>query len=704
VAGPPLVALALLAVPASVGIPRLPNAPETTAPQAQAALLRAPLAFEPSAGRFTHGVRFVARGQGYALSLTRDEAVASVGSARVHSRLVGGSATPRGERRLRGVVNWLAGPDRADWKTGIPTFGAVRYPRVYPGTDLIYHGRGGALEYDFRLAPGADPRRIALDFDPAPRLTSSGNLEVPAGDGHVRQLRPVAFQTVAGRRVPVDAAFDVSGARVRFRVGGYDRSRPLVIDPEFAFRTYAGGSFDDKITAVAVKGSELYAGGDTFSSDFYGAPHDVGGLTAFIMGGAADGTTRDWVTYMSNARRVGGLAVDSNGAVFGVGDATAGFATTAGAFQASVANNTTDGYVIKLDGANGSVLAATYLGGTGEDHNNAVAVDSSGNVYVAGDTFSTGMATAGTVKTTRDFQDGFLARLNGSLHTRDWYTYMGTTTGNDSASGVVVDSSGFSYVTGSAQGDAFTGAGNTLGQDAFLIKLTSAGAASVDTWSKLLGGSQQEFGNAIAIDSSGRVAIAGSTTSTHGATVSDPPPFGETPNNQDAFVYEVNSDGSVYHKDVIGGGGTDSGDAVAFDDLNNLYLMANSSSNDFETKNAITVGGNPVSTQGVMAVKYKPSDGTIVYSTPIAGGGGQDGHGAAADSTGVYIGGLTNTPLDFTTPPASVAPYQASSSGTPDGFLVKIKPSAPKIVDGPPEGSVVASGTAREWLSTSKTV
>jgi hypothetical protein len=262
----PLAAVVLLALPASSALLRAPQAPSSASPAAAAVTL--PIAFEPSAGRFTHGVEYVARGRGYTLSLTRSAAVLSLGSARIRTRLLGAHPmAPGGEQRRRGVVNWYMGADRSKWRSGIPTFGAVRYRRIYPGTDLIYHGRDGALEYDFRLAPGADPRAIALGFNAAPRLAPNGDLLL----GTTRQLKPVAYQTIDGRRMPVDAGFQLSGKRVRFRVGRYDKTRPLVIDPQFAFKTYAGGNGTDAVNGLAINGTHLYAGGPGNSSGFYGA-------------------------------------------------------------------------------------------------------------------------------------------------------------------------------------------------------------------------------------------------------------------------------------------------------------------------------------------------------------------------------------------------------------------------------------------------
>jgi hypothetical protein len=648
--------------------------------QLQAAPVTVPIAFEPSAGRFTHGVDFIARGPGYTLSLTRSAAIASVGSARIRTRILGArAAAPRGEQPRRGVVNWYMGPDRSKWRSGIPTFGAVRYRGIYPGTDLIYHGRSGTLEYDFHLAPGADPAAIALEFDSAPRLAANGDLLVGSG----RQLRPIAFQTVGGKRVPVAASFRVSGKRVGFRLGGYDQRRPLVIDPQFAFKTYAGSGGQDAVNGVAAGGTHLYTGG-TGSGSFYGGTSNANGN--WIASLASDGTTAEWITFFGGSGSVTlhGIAVAPSGAVYGVGDASGNtLGTTAGALKQSQGIFDDDGFVIKLDGSTGTKLAATYLGGTNTDSNKSVAVDSSGNVYVAGTTRSDNMATVGALDTSLGGQDAFLAKVSSGLTSLTWYTYIGTSTFNDEGNGVAVGPDGNPVVTGMAQGDGFTGAGNANGQDAFLIKVLSTGAGPA-VFSKLLTGNFTEAGNAVAVDSSNNIAAAGTTNSTQGPTSGDPPPFGATPSGQDAFIYETGSTGANIFSTVIGGSSGDEGTAVAFDNLNNLYLVGVNASANFPLQNQI-----PGEDAGDIAVLKWKSDGTLVYSTTFgASGGASRANAAAADGTGMYVGGQTFG-NGFTTG-SPVTPIQGTYGGGQDGFIAKVAPSTAVISGGPDPGSITS--------------
>ncbi len=192
--------------------------------------------------------------------------------------LIGAAAVaPIAQEGLPGVVNDLRGDDPSRWRTNIPTFARIRYPEAYPGIALDYHGTTGTLEYDFRLAPGARPDRIGIDFNGAPvRVTRSGALIVGEGAGAIRQAPPVAFQPSADGRDPVESSFQLRGDRVGFELGAYDPTRPLVIDPlVLSYSTFLGGSSDaqgsgdDGINAVAIDSSgNAYLAGDTSSSNF----------------------------------------------------------------------------------------------------------------------------------------------------------------------------------------------------------------------------------------------------------------------------------------------------------------------------------------------------------------------------------------------------------------------------------------------------
>ena len=334
-----------------------------------------PLSFEANHGQSDSTVKFLSRGSGYSLFLTSNEAVLVLSqseadesrtasrvnrtavrarhrkSAVVRMTLV--NANPQsqaaGHDALPGKSNYFIGNDPAKWRTNIPTYAKVKYEGVYPGVDLVYYGNHGQLEYDFVVAPGADPRLVTLAFEGAREvhIDARGELVLGVEGGEVRQHKPVVYQEVAGVKQEVAGRYVMNGKRqVGFRVADYDASLPLIIDPVLVYSTYLGGSSFDDPLGIAVDGA--------------GSAH-VTGLT----------TSTD-------------------------------FPTTAGTVQPTHAGGSYDAFVTKLD-ATGSVrLYSTYLGGSGNfDHGKGIAVDAAGSAYVTGLTNSTNFpTTAGAVQTT----------------------------------------------------------------------------------------------------------------------------------------------------------------------------------------------------------------------------------------------------------------------------------------------------------------
>src|SRR4051794_39386782 len=270
------------------------SAPAALKPaQVHGAYGKLPLAFEANGGRTGKRVDFIARGSGYTLFLTPAESVLEAGQGKRRQVLrtqLDGAAQTRGVpgRPLPGRINSFIGRDPAKWHTGVRTYGAVRYPSVYPGIDLRYSGRQGRLEYDFVIKPGADPGRISYTIRGSRglRLDRQGNLLVRTAGGVVRHLKPRIYQRAAGRTRIIAGRFALQGDRVRFRVSRYDRHLPLVIDPILAYSTFLGGSSTDEAHGVAVDSSgNAYITGWTSSSNFPtpgGADTSSSGTDAFV--------------------------------------------------------------------------------------------------------------------------------------------------------------------------------------------------------------------------------------------------------------------------------------------------------------------------------------------------------------------------------------------------------------------------------------
>ncbi len=385
------------------------------------------LAFEPNVGQLNQRARFVARGLGYSLFLTSRGAVLSLpvtsdaqsraaestrpGSGATDPTSVGVSLSLAGvsrhvrlsaRGRLPGSVNYLLGRDRARWRTGVSTFSRVQYHGVWPGIGAVFYGHEGRLEYDFDVAPGADPSRIGLSFGGATqvRVGRSGALVLSTRAGTLRELAPSAYQVIDGRRVRVPSRYRLGHSGVaRVLVGAYDHARALIIDPALVYSTYLGGSTEDHGEAIAVAANgDAYITGTTESVDFPTTPTtgsyqatSGGSYDAFVTELAANGSNLVYSTYLggSGYDQGTGIAVDSGGDAYVTGNAgSSNFPVTSGAYQTAY-DGSQDAFVTKLSASGSSLLYSTYLGGSGYEQAGGIAVDASGDAYITGATSST---------------------------------------------------------------------------------------------------------------------------------------------------------------------------------------------------------------------------------------------------------------------------------------------------------------------------
>jgi hypothetical protein len=267
-------ALAILSISFGLGWPRTAaasNDNRQTAPatsRTQAKLMSVPLSFEPNQGQTDSPVQFLSRGTGYALFLAPGQVVlnlerrqAASAAAKGHApqaavadtlsmSLIGANATANavGMSPQPGVVSYFIGNDPKKWRSGISTYGKVEYPQIYPGVDLVFYGNQRQLEYDFVVAPGADPSRIGWRIDGArARVDAEGNLVLSAAHGPASFKKPVLYQMDGDQKIRVEGWFAVAGNQVRFRLGSYDRSKALIIDPVLSYASYLAGSGTDNI-------------------------------------------------------------------------------------------------------------------------------------------------------------------------------------------------------------------------------------------------------------------------------------------------------------------------------------------------------------------------------------------------------------------------------------------------------------------------
>ncbi len=619
---------------------------------------RLPVAFERNTGQAPAEVRVLAPG---AIALLDGGAFRSRG---IEIRLAGADrrATPTTLDPLPGHTNYFLGGDPARWRTGIAQYARVRYRNVYPGIDLVFHGS----EYDFAIAPHADPARIGLEFRGARPHLEQGDLVA----GPLRQHRPRAHQVVHGSRREVAAEFILCGRSARFRLGPYDASVPLVIDPVIEFVTYLGGSRAETTTTVAVDGSgNIYVGGATNSGDF---PTTSGPL---------------------------------------------GTSNPAGRYSA---------FVTKLSPDGSTILYSTYLGGDGDSGGSGMVVDAAGNAYLTGSTLAGAHfpVTPGGYRTYPDY--GFIAKLSP---TGDGLLYSAVFTASPSS--IAIDAAGSAYVTGIAAGDFVStpgvfqrslAPGVCMGlhgntgpcQDSFILKLRPDGAGPV--YATYLGGADTELARGIAVDSAGNAVVTGETVSAnfpvtpnaiqpsfHGKVVLGPTSYG------DAFVTKLNAAGSaLVYSTYLGGSAAEFGMAVALDPAGNAYAAGNTSSIDFPTTPGVlhpTYIGTPPSPPGSggngFLTRIDPS-GRLLASTflpPFAGTLAVDGGGYA------YLN-MAN-PLDYSpcvepkitilTPSADAIADAGASGAGPSG-------SSRLVLDGKGFAYVAGMTSARIFFATPGTV
>jgi hypothetical protein len=712
-----------------------------------------PLSFESNQGQTDARVNFLSHGQGYTLFLTPTEAVLdmrpppgndpSTADEVATVQLVGGNpgAQPVGLDRLPGVSNYLIGNDPSQWRTAVPNYAQVEYQDVYPGVNLVYYGNNQQhLEYDFVVAPGANPNAIHLAFQGVQRLSldAQGELVLHTEGGDLTVQAPVLYQEINGVRQSVSGHYLLQGnGQVGFAVGAYDPTQPLVIDPVYSlvYSTYLGGKSQDIGQAIAVDGyGNAYVTGSTESTNF---PTQNplqrklnGGQDVFVTKLNASGTGLVYSTYLGGSASDIGLsiAVDGGGNAYLTGFTSSTDFPTQNALQATFSagqpfygNVAYDAFVTKLNATGSALLYSTYLGGNGtEDFYDGyvnsgifggIAVDGSGNAYVTGLTNSSNFPTSANA-----FQpayaaigDAFVAKLNTTLAgsaSLVWSSYLGGS-GFDGGHGIAVDTAGNVYVTGlteSANLPTTAGAFQSVlpeGEAAFIAKVDPNGTGLV--YSTYLGGSTswtQDF--AIAVSASGDAYVTGETPGTDFPVTPGAFQTTSAANVPNAFVTVFNATGSgLVYSSYLGGsnsngtnGTVNGGSGVAVDNAGNAYVTGWTTSTSFPTANAFqpTAGGS----LDAFVAEFNPAQSgtaSLVYSSYVGGGDRDQGNGIAVDSSGnAYVAGTTYS-TNFPTTNGAFQP-KAPSNRYPSAFVTKIDPPTVPANTSPSRQAFLASQAA----------
>ena len=669
-----------------------------------------PLSFEENLGQTAREVRYVSRGAGYELFLTPNDAVLALLSStpndllahnhlstlralrEAHStgritpvrlHLVGANSESRitGSDPLQGKVNYFIGNDPKKWRTDVPTYARVRYAEVYPGVDLVFYGNQRQLEYDFVVAPGADPKSIRFNLQGAQKLhmDSKGDLILSIPNGEVTLQKPRVYQVVNGERREIAGSYVLTkDHQVGFSVAAYDRRETLILDPVLNYSTYLGGTGADQGLGIAVDATgNAFVAGVTFSTDFptTATAQNKGPLLSNAKGAVfvtemnPTGTALIYSTYLAGSTGESGraIALDSSGKIYITGQTTStDFPTTSNALKQSPNPTNTFGtsFIAKIDPTlNGaaSLVYSSYLGGNGGDFGLGIAADVNGNAYVTGLTGAspgTGPANFPVMNafqaTPNDATDGngFLTRIDttkSGTNSLIYSTYLGGTGINavnvgfaDAGLGVAADASNNAYIVGAtASSDFPTTAANAFQPNAPLaitsgmsstvfisrIDTTKSGSASL-VYSSYLGGEVSDFGKAIALGPNNVAYLTGSTSSLAFPTFPAGAfqTTGRTPGVAFVSLVDTGKIGSLslQYSTYLGGSVTDTGNAIAADAQGNAYVAGATSSTDFPVTAGALQPTYPGANSDGFVSKLNPGGNgkaDLVYSTYFGGSG-----------------------------------------------------------------------------------
>jgi len=775
--------LAAPVVPALAGPPASSNHPVSGSVWTAENFGRAALSFERNLGQSDARVKFVARGPGYGIFLTSTDAVlvlstrdadanpdklggikgytrsnkmaASSGSPltqrtgevlRLELEGARSGGQPSGESRLPAVANYFLGKDPTQWRRNVPTYSRVRYAGVYDGIDLLYHGDHGELEYDFAVAPLADPGRIKLHFAGAAalRLTPEGDLRVIGREGEIVFRKPVVYQETKGDRTPVQGSFSLAGDEtVRFKIGPYDTARPLIIDPVLVYSTYLGGTAWEAANAVAVDSAgDAFVAGETCSADFPATTDAyqqtirlTGACTAFVSKISPYGTGLVYSTYLggTGGDRANAIAIDSLGNAYVAGlTNSSDFPVAGGAFQQQnngAGNKTSNGFVAELNDQGSALVYSTYLGGSGTvdangdfqgDAVNAIRLDSDGNAYVAGSTYSSNFpVTSGAFQqTNRDLANsvssGFVSKLNAQGSALLYSTYLGgsgactfdQTYGNetcvgDAANAIALDGSGNAYVAGSAASTDFpttngtTNPNNTANftycvesrgpyPDYCLDETDDNGYAAAAGYASIVSPDGSKLLFSSYLGGSGTCQVLSSCDDTFGACWQ-----------------------------TLAGCYGDSVSSIALGPSGTIFLAGQSFSTNFPVSRGAYQKNNtaaPGAASNAFVTKYDPKGSRILYSTYLGGSGscdsssvcsGDQANSIAVDASGnAYVTGTTASP-DFPTYKGFQRTNKSKSTVLSNAFISVLNASATALTfstlmggTGSDSGNALALGPA----------
>jgi hypothetical protein len=645
----------------------------------------------------------------------------------------------QGRKTLGSYSNYLVGNDPKKWRTHVPQFAEVWYPAIYRGIDLVYYGNDDQLEYDFVVAPGANPDRIrfavsASDPHSPIRVNEAGDLVIPGGAGQITFHKPLLYQGESCVRDKPSHGAGESGCKslpggtfrlqrtkesvalVSFQLPAYDRSQTLIIDPAVVFSTYLGGSYGDGVDSLTLDSAgNIYLYGDTSSADFpvtsgayqtkLASPPDVGSTDAFVTKLSPDGSQIIWSTYLGGSKdeTPRGIAIDSANNVYLTGQTTSKDFPVVNAFQPQ-SHTFSTGFVSKLSSDGSKLIYSTFLGGSSSDYITAVAVDEKNEAVVVGVTNSLDYPLVNPLQSTCpgcQYGNAVITKFSADGSALLFSTYLGGTSPAQ-ALGVALDRSDNIYLTGNTQTNfpttpkSFQPTCNSNIVCVFVSKVDASGQSLV--YSGLL---DDGWGTAIAVNSAGNAFATGYAGNAFPVT---PGAFQTTPGapsgDIDAFVTEVDATGSsLVYSTFLGGNNNDYAWAIALDSSNNAYITGQTDSINFPLQNPVQTTFYQ-SVPSVFVSELNSTGSALLFSTYWGGGvngyGSQQGNAIALDTVGNIIAAGSTLVPDFPV----VNPIQSQLLGPGDAIIVKFEVVPDFSFNGTPPSATVSAGQPANYSLT----
>jgi len=649
---------------------------------------RVPLYYEPNVGQADPAVQVISRGGGFVTLLTGTETYFINASTPQPFGLkflgAAGAAKATLEEELPGVSHYFHGKDRSKWRTNVKHYARARFSQVYPGVDVLFYAGEKRMEYDFIVAPGADPSVIQMAWTnvEATRVDESGDLIVTTAAGDIRQKRPVVFQEVGGKRLPVEARYRRTADGIySLDLGAWDQQYALVIDPSLQYSTYIGGAqLEESTTMIIDQAGNAVIGGYSFSTDF-----PVGAVNlrfigtneeAFLTKINNDGTQLMFTVFLGGEQfeTVSAVTTDNEGNYYITGRTQSfSFPSSDDAYQ-EFYSGAQDAFVAKISANGSQLLYSTFFGmSNAHELSNAIGVDSNGNAVIAGSSSSSSLpTTVGAFDRTQNGgEDGFVARFSSNGRQLLMSTFLGGS-GLDVIYGMTQDVAGELYLVGTTSSADFpttTGAyQRTLSgvKDAFVCKMSQNGKRV--SFCSLFGGTGADEGTAIALETGGRIVIAGSTsTGTFPATTHALRKVVGGPT--DAYLARFNSQGTaVIAATLLGGLGDEFLGSVFSMTGGYMVIGGTTTSLNFPSTREAFQFSSTASGDGFLSV-ITPLANELTFSTIIGGTITDQVRAIARDRFGdVYMAGASNSPDLVTTPTA----YDTTINGGADLFVARV--------------------------------